>query len=595
LCDLHHKYHCDRIELRNTHFPVLWRACVAFEAARAKHHDYNRLLAHQDMVIGALRKEKADLRAQKADLSEVTDKLNAANTEKKCLADTRDKYKSECVDVLWSARSEAKKEYDTRREAYHAALKAVSDLAKSLGYGPNNHRRKELPTPEYAEGSWEFAYQTVSYQFGRDKKALGARYQAAGLHSGIRGEISTAVDEMEFTCSDRPRPAPYNTLPLQFKKTAKKDCPTFAELEQRCQGLKLTYLGSGAGKRGDCYLYEVEQQIGTSGKPRTITYELMMHRPWPKDAKLQRWALRLRDDREYVSIILSREASTEPDTRPTSYVANDYSMGRMRDDGGLSVAHFVGEHINEEVYIPSWLVNKFRAIEDMDAAIDASAGKLLTDLDGSLRGDKLVTIRRLAETSMRAQEWLAWRSKEWSYRNKLHRQATRAREHIFQVAVARISRLHTHLIEDQVEIAELKRKKTRDRAKGDGLRDETRRNATIAAPGELRKFLRASGMIQDIKVGTANASRICQACRHENQTGTESKIVRCEKCNFEWDRDVGACLEHLSRGGVVLEYRAVARKTDVVTTYIASLGVKTGPMPYQHVGPSWIRRLAEAA
>lgn len=593
LAHLHHEHHRTRISLRNQFFPALWKACVEFEISRAKHAVIAEQLAHCDMIIGGLKKQKSEARKAKTDTAIIQEQLDSANTAKKCLADERDAFKRTVVDPLHAMRHVGYQEYNARLASYNDAIKEVK---KSVaGLGPNHSARKAIVLPSYPADSFEHAHQQMNANFDVAIKALGKEFQSLGLASGIRGEVTEAVSAMKFTFDRQPFTREYDSFPVQFKKDNKRgiECPTFAELSTGRQGLQLTYLGSGAGKNNDCHLYEVVQQIGNKAAPAELRYDLLVHRLWPVNARCQRWTLRMDSSKSYVTVILAQPPVVAVCDQPI-YVTNDYSMGRTRPDGGINVCYFLGANINEEVFIPGWLVEKFHSIEAVDAMIDKSAGELLSSLDVSLKGNKLVTIRRLAETSASARTWLVWRDREWARRNKLHHQAINARQNIFQTAVARVAQSHTHLIEDQIELADLKRKKTRDRAEPNTLNDSVRRNNQIAAPGELRKYLRASGLIMDVRVETANSSNICPHCTHQNQPESTKNRV-CESCSQKWDRDLGACIVHLARAGVVLESSAVARKTDVVTGYIASLGIKSGPKAYHHRHPSWTQSLAEVA
>jgi hypothetical protein len=627
------KKEADLLDLRNRFFPEYWEERQRFfNQVVPKAGELKKQLATHDMLIGGLTHEMNELtslhaaeKSKGGDVSRIGNqikllkvRLAEAKVAKKVAVKELNSYAA-YQKTQYEIVQAAGIEYRERCAAFAARLKQRSEEIDALGYGPSSHLRRDYPWPQWDVGSFEEARHERLRKFDKDTKELSRQFQLKGLHSDIRAEIVKAVEAMTFENWRPPRwdeMQPCNSLSLQLKSTKRTDydaqptivkgrkkypkkevpCPTFDELlASGWSGLKLTYLGSGSGGRDDCHLYHVAQNIGTADDPQWIEYDILLHRPWPKHARLQQWHVQI-DERPYVTVILSTEGEADP--QPVSYVANDYSTGRERADGGLSVAHFVGESINEEVYLPSWLVRRFHDVYAIDAAMDKSAGDLLESLGLSTKGNKIRAIRRAAVESLRASNWLDWRDREWARRNKLHSRAINARRHIYRVAAYRIAKLHTHLIEDPAELATLKENKNRDRRREKSLNDTARRNFQIAAPGELRKYLRESKLDCSIKVKTAYSSRTCLTCGGVNigdDANNKSKMVKCENCPAVWDRDMAACIHHATRGGVDPATLSVTRETDVVTSYIRSLGVKSGPKPYSHAAPSWIHTGAKAA
>lgn len=606
LIDVYHAQHVAEIDLRNEFFPELYAACVAHQASRSRWIELDRAISKQSSAIGYLKKLKKDAKESGTVLADYDERAGEASTEKKALVDARNKYKAETVDALYADVVAKRRVFNDRKAAFFAARKAVSDQLKAEGVGPNSSRRKEARWPTYAAGSFEARFEEIRATADAGHKALRNKYQKLGLHEGTRGKIDKDVKDIKDTGLEyRPRmkPVKSDSFVLQFKKQ-KGRCFTLADLvidkaakweSGRWSFLVLKYLGHGQGKRDDSYLYAVRQNIGTAKRPVYIEYQLMMHRRIPENAELAKWTLRLNGGRPYVSPIFDHAGM--PRKTGNCVFTCDYSFGRLDDDGNLVVCYLLGDHINEELILPAWLVAKFEACAQIDEWLAGEAKKFFEALGKKTKGCAIRAIYGLiakyenhgegdVHDYNRAVKWIAWYHSEKAQREKLFSQAARARDNIYLTAAARVARLHSHWIDDPMNIAEGKRKQSRDKAVPDVLPDIVRSRAFYAAPGKIRKAFRKKGLIQDRKIKTENSSRTCQHCRHVN-LGDPKKLLKCAVCGGKWDRDFGACLEHLARAGVDPKKYSVARKTDVVTSYIKSLGVKTGPVPYYHKHPSW--------
>lgn len=605
--ELSHDRHVQEICLRNTYFPALWNSLRDREYAKVGVWRAKQELAKHDMLIGAAKKAVKELKMQGASCrrakdregmeavrneAEMADKsLQEAKANKEAAIKILNIAESRCsqIAVDWEPLKASQAKMKSDRESRKAELKRLGIV------GPNDKRRHDVPVPQYTDGTYENAVTAMFEKFYSDQKELSARYQKLGLHSTIRAEILDAIADMTFTC-DPLKPgdiAPHSSLSVQIKAKSGHSAPTFDELMAGSYGLAIQYVGSGTGKNNDCHLYHIRQDVGTRDVPRVAEYDMLLHRPIPANASMQRWTLVL-GEKPYVTVMIGK--TVVACESKTSYVTNDYSTGRQVAGGGLLVCHFLGEHINEPVYLPGWLVEKFQRVDELDEMLAESAGDLLKSLGLSERDHKITTIRNSSSQFSECADWLSRFDRTWNARNKMLKQARGCRDAIFHTVAARVSKLHTHLIEDPIDLAELKRNKTRDRRRDHDLSDRNRRNFQIAAPGELRRILRETNLDRSIKITTEHSSRTCPNCGHVNAESAKTKLIECEMCRGFWDRDSeGACVEHLARGGVDHGKLLVARNTDVITTYIASLGQKTGPKSYYHQDPSWIRAATVAA
>lgn len=494
-------------------------SCSGRENARAyaKLNELKEVLKKHDMLIGGCKNTIQDLKRSAANCRKSGDResLTAIRCDLDKARDALEeaiRAKDETIRQVnfASARASAMVVDYGLLNATDERMSADRELRqaeiKRLGYGPNNKRRDEVPRIEYAEDTYENVMTKLWDTFYTDMKSLDGEFQDRGLISDIRGKIKEAVEKMSFQAGKYPslKDITHTALYRQIKKKTGKPTPTFDEISKGGYGLHAEYLGSGFGQKNDCHLYHVRQEVGTRLKPRKVEYDLLVHRPFPSHAQVQGWTLSP-GDKPYVTPIVSL-----PDLKSASsksYVTNDYSTGRSLLGGSLLVATFVGEFINEEVTLPRWLVESFQRIDAIDSQLAESAGVPLRSLELSERGNKIQTVRRSDRPE--CVEWVHSYEQAWYRRNRLFAKARRCREAIFKTAAARIARLHTHLIEDPVDLAALKRNLTRDRRRDNALSVRNRRNFQVAAPGELRRILRQSSLDRSIKVTTESSSRTC--------------------------------------------------------------------------------------
>jgi hypothetical protein len=287
-------------------------------------------------------------------------------------------------------------------------------------------------------------------------------------------------------------------------------------------------------------------------------------------------------------------------------LATDYHFGRITDVGIL-VGHIVGFDVDEAVYIPHWLKDKFLSTYKI-AALIGQSGELLLKRHGD-SGYNIGKVKRLSTTlptegqcdeSQLVAElaklgiavtrtrtltsgqrkvrstawvptlakavgmpldtaivfcWLEWQGWEWQRKTRLHKEAEHARDAIFyNVRASLLARGYTHLADDPFSIAECKRKKTRNQAKENELSDKTRQYANIAAPGRLRAILKAWLTLADVPT-TMYTSITCPHCHTINHQITDAdgkvkmkKVFECKHCKGEWDRDREASVLHLNMG-----------------------------------------------
>jgi hypothetical protein len=435
-------------------------------------------------------------------------------------------------------------------------------------------------------------YAELKIKFDLERRSLGEKFQGLGLHSDIRIEIVDSVEPklpskdgpgMVYAYGEFPEVSPVRKLTIQLKGGGKT-------LEQLLAGaetqIKLELVSERVKGRMDRVesIYRVRQQIGNTAQPCTLAYKVKVHREFPRNAIIKRWSLCVDDlGRRYVTPIIDADHTKRIGD---GYVAFD--LGFRAHGEGLKVCYFLGDGIHEELVLPGWLVNKFRAVYSMQSVMDLKAEVFLSsrgiEPPSGPRKNPIKTVESMAleATDTAAQNFMDEYHLHENRRLKMWRSAIRARQNIYEHAAECVRRRHSHIILDTIEIkAMMARKQVEDTTPE--LQKIIRQNRQIASIGSLFALLKKSGLTT-IEVSVGETSRTCPHCGHVNKP-SQKKDLHCEECKETWDRDYGACVEMLSRADVPRQKAIHSRKTNIISTYVDSLGVAgASPRAYQEDG-----------
>lgn len=501
LVALLHERHRASIDYRNERFPNLWDALVECEHLKALIWQIEREIKEHH---SELRDRNAVTKEQEIRLRHLRAELKQAN---KAMREERQK---------WFDHEKAFREFFKKLEDW----KNVKDYTK----------RKAI----YAAIDWpeEVAdYGRLWIDYDQRQRELGLRYQSLGLHFTIRAEINDASKPklsktgpgMRYQYHRTPQPKEWQKITLQIVGGLK----VADAIEGKSRVLSMTPVYSNNKASGPQTLYDVSQQIGTKDGDRLLVYRVKFHRPLPDDAIVQRWTLKVDGEKRYCIPILKNHGLTKQTGQGT--IAYDLTWRRCKD--GIQVCHFWGDHINEALVIPQWLIERRLAVKTEQAACDSECNALLMT-----RGDTPQANERQGMAALevyaakhhddpRLANKLADCNRRMKAARKLETKAIRTIETIYEMVAHRVAKLHSHLVADEIDLCELKRYDTRDLLTRDRIPRKSREYLAAVAPGKLSARLKQSG---------------------------------------------------LARGEAADDFQGVTRTTDVFTRYIRSLGVSTG-------------------
>lgn len=476
LVDLYHERHCRTVDLRDKLFPGLFAAMVEYEALGAQiaqlereikeHHsrvrDRNAVTKDQEQRLSALR---AALRAARAKVAE----------EKapwlQLFRDFREWWKSVAPPIKEGRKPTAKltgwtdvKTLERRRELY-AALKLPDG-----------------PVGEYA---------AMYIELDLAERELDREFSVR-LHSAIRAEVKRATQPkmtkdgpgVRYRYGKPPEVQPWKKLTLQFVGGLKWE----KAIEGTSQfSVRHLYTNHCAG--GDEPAYLVRQQIGTAKDPRWAEYVIKdpaLARVTP-DMVIQQWSLVVRGNKRVVVPIFK-----DVPAKPIGSGVCAYKLRWTIRKESIEIAHIWGEHVNERVQIPRWIVERILRVKDEQAIVDLRCNELL-----SRRG-------AMPETGKKqGMEALAVHARDYPLDNavatllddcqrtmhlvrKDAESARRAIEDIYNVVANKVLGLHSHIVHDDIDLARIKRYDTRDLLREDVLPEKAREILFAVSPGKLR-------------------------------------------------------------------------------------------------------------
>lgn len=509
LCLLYQQQHNETVDLRDKLYPGLFAAMVESERLYAEIHDLEKAI--------------------KAEHSEARDR-NAISDEQR-----------EHLESLRLARKQAQAEIVSQKKPWLAMLKEFRAVLREAADWKNV---KSLAKRRVAYASLAWPAHLADYaemwlRIDLDRRELGERYQAAGLHSAIRAEIVEASQPklgkdkpgIRYRYGHQPNPRPWEKLPLHIPGGL-----TLADaIAGQSRSLRLTAIYANHPAGGMETVYEVRQQIGTADWPRMIAYRMKLDKEVPLSAQINRWSLVVRGRKRFVV----PTATAMDFSKPIGKGLLTYDLTWTVRKSGVQVCEFVGEHVHERLILPTWLVEKRMAVSAAQTACDNAANEFLeqrgiarSKSPGSLHG-----VEALADFCGMHPQDNAAANKLYDFQRRLkraHKDAASAIgciEKIYETVAKRVCCLHSELAADPLNLAKVKRYDKRDLLREDVLPKPSRELLHAVAPGKLSALLKRYGLASaEVPEGFPGTAR--------------SKPT-----------------------------------TDVFTSWIASIGVKTGTKP----------------
>lgn len=465
LCEIYASRHDATIEHRNEWFPQLYVAMVHFEDLGAKIYRVEKLIKQYH---SELRDRNALTEEQDATLTELREQRKEAAAEIK-------REKKPWLEMFVAFREHWRTQAD---------WKNIKTLAK----------RRFLYEPIKWPNECIAAYGRLWMEHDLSERDLDRQF-APVLHSAIRAEIKEASKPklkadgpgMRYTYGRDPQPRPWEKLTLQFSGGLPVGTAS------RSLSIEPTYTNHKAS--GDATLYDVTQQIGTSENPRLIKYRVKFHRDLPP-AVIQRWSLVVRGDRRTVIPVCTNLDMTKPVGKGTF----TYDLTWTVRKAGVEVAHFWGEHVNERLVIPMWLVARRLVVAEFQLRFDTQANEVLAKLGHPPKPNAKQGMEALAEYAARntlsadVAQLLDHNQRDMHLVRKDAASAGRCIESIYKTVARRVCSLHDSVIHDTLDIARLKRYDTRDLLREDVVPQKSREILHAVSPGKLREALKSYGL-----------------------------------------------------------------------------------------------------
>lgn len=526
ICDLYQERHEAVVDLRNELFPRLYAALVEYERLYWSIVDCERR-------IKAYHSEVRDRNAVSPTLDA---ELRALREQRTASQNAVRAGRGDWSQVLrtWSAW------WRTRADWKNVKSLAARRLLYAAVETPEvwSQYEADLTAADAAAGretrAWPPVDPTALVRYGALWMDFDLRERdvysvfAGRLHPAIRAEIVESsqpklkIDApgMRYQYGRRPEPKPWEKLSLQFvgglswaDAVAGKSRQFGATLWRR-------------NAAGDAF-YRIRQQIGTQASPLEISYILCADRPIPPEAILQRWTLAVRPNgkREAIPIVKWDHS------KPSGEGALAYRLRWTKRKAGVEVAQFWGDHVQERLVIPQHIVDLRQALKREQTACDLAANAVLarrgaTPATGRRQGvAALVDYVRDNPDDSGAAESLGDFQRRLASALRTSQRAVGCIEKIYETVASRVCRLHATITPSTLDIASLKRYDSRDLLAGNAAVQPVREILHALAPGKLKAILDGYG---------------------------------------------------LAKTDVAPEPPRDARETDLFTTYVASIGGRTG-------------------
>jgi hypothetical protein len=316
------------------------------------------------------------------------------------------------------------------------------------------------------------------------------------LNASIRGEIvdasqpKTSADGpgMRYRYGRAPDIRPWRHLSLQLR-----DSPTVADLlAGKCRPLSLHE--ADRNQHGEVW-YLVRQQIGTAAEPREIEYRMRAHRPLPMQGVVKRWYLVVSEGKRVCIPLIEADHG-----KPTGSGKFGYRLSWTVRAEGIEVCRFFGEHVNESLIVPHHIIALRLALKEARAKCDATANKLLAEKGSPTNGMKRQGYEALSDyvaehpLDNAAENLLYDLNRQLRRAKKVSQRATRCIEKIYETAAFRVCSRHAELAPHKIDLARIKRYDTRDLLRDDVLPPPSRETLFAVAPGKLKALLDGYGL-----------------------------------------------------------------------------------------------------
>lgn len=519
----------------------LWnRLCEIEEANRA---EYRRIIG-EDQVVAAL---ESEVEAFDTQLQGLLDERKARRTKarrKAGVSDDIDGRIKELAATLKDLRGRLREARKAAREAVKTPLGALEERRRELV--------KEARKEAAAAGLWWGHYNAVmaAYDQARQKVMKTGGGIRRRHHDGtgrltiqFQGGVTPEDLFAGARCEARIEPAPRQT--------------------RKWHHLVLTAYAQGRAMR------------------RTVTLPIAIHRPFPAGALIKSLTLTIRrvapGQLRYeavFSVSTPDEQSDETTNRPLPTAA--VNIGWRATTAGLRIATLADTRGHtEHVTLPPEIVDRLSYCEDLQGDIDEEADAYFTHLrrldwpeaaedDDDAFQQAVTKFRRArrphprhlvrlvacwpddweAERKADIQDWLHRDLRERRRLNQTRGKALRRRKDWMRKLVAGWLRRYGHIIVDDFSVAKAGTIDPVD----DTASAAVRHQARIAAPGELRAWIKDAGPRAGVLV-TEQGGRItatCHACGAPASVAADQIMHRCTSCRTLWDRDENACRNMLS-------------------------------------------------
>jgi hypothetical protein len=523
LCAVLHLRHRAVVDLRNTSYPDLYAAMSELEAVKS--------------AIYSAEKSIKEHHSETRDRNAVTDEQRSRLTQ---LRKTRTHWLHRISELrpLWSDVLRARALYWSRlahwkdvktlakREDMYAAVQWPATLSPYLAIdavlqseaealaaseGRDCNRRPLSPRIDSAVIA---QLGVIEMACDLEQRRLSFQFQGRGLHSAIRAEIVEASQPkltktgsgMRYEYHRDPEPRPWQKLSLHF--------PTGLAITELLSGdnpsLSLSPIYTQHASH-EHTVYDCRQQIGTAGEPRVISYRVKFHRQLPEYGIVRRWTLAVRDSgkREVIPIVQDHGL-----VKPTGDGVFGYDVTWRSTPDGIQVCHFVGVHVNERLILPRWLIDARLSVSAAQREGDHLANEIILEHTGAeppVGGKQgmhyLEDYCSRNPTDTLAHNELHDFQRTMAFATKRMKRAVRCIEKIYETVTYRVCSLHSQIINDPIDLMELKRYDTRDLLRYDPLPSRSREYLAAVSPGKLKALLNgyglASGDVEPEILGTA--------------------------------------------------------------------------------------------
>lgn len=335
-------------------------------------------------------------------------------------------------------------------------------------------------------------------------------------------------------------------------------------------------------------------RVGSDGrKPIWASFEIIMQRPLPKDSKiLWAWLIRRRAGTNWhyeFQVTLESESFSVRKGNGQGVVALDIGW-RERNGAKLRVGYFCDDSGNHgEIVLPSkklfsvglnrkkegkmyTLIQRFEKCQDLASIRDKNFNKMRDELVSWLTNHEVPEwlkerLKFLGNWHSRARlrnvvdEWaaqpftgdeeiveklVAWSKQdthlyEWWWHQGDN--IIRGRDEFYRVLAAEWSQKYRVVVVEDFDLSQIAlRAKTEH--KNEEMPETVRRRRFNAGTSYFRQALGARMKIA--KVPMAHSTTTCNKCGHLMQA-SQNLIIKCEKCETEWDQDENAARNLLLR------------------------------------------------